>query len=987
VTYVPEADVARSRAMAAKLKALIEHAQTVREEFHKVRQTHVQRIEDEQREREQQEKTEDNPDQADEAEPEATHQASTTASQTASQSRQGMKKFLRAGSAAPQAFSTEKLTKLKSQKAQSSEVKAKDALQTHEEKKRFEALPKQEQIKRSVWRRGVSARDLKKYLNEELDQEQACLGLIWAVLMLWFFCMGAFSHMRLEEAHAQEFAVIFDIQENANFAFSGSVPHENGRMGHKTMNDINSIPDFWSWMNLGFVPLLFPAEGSWDTDEMRANVGTMCNSYKAALEGFGGYDDDMLSGTTDTTGIHGNMNTDSGCPEAEAPGPAWPEGFLGAEGQQGHTYLYYHSIVGGARMQQEYMPVKSCPDEVFHGSLFSGNCVPGMEPNYMLEPEPQQAFFPYDTQYLNTSTRVFLKAHTSQADLRAQLRELEDQVWLSPHTAKVEIVYTTYNPHLNSMTLTFINFFMNRAGHIHKVIEPISFFLQPYNTWSDYVWDVLWCVMVVKLAFDEIPDLYSNIRLHGGCRAGLKKYMSLGNMVDWLNIVYSCFICAAWFVHLARIQRVNDILEVADVTVPGSWQTDEERNEFFTRAVGVVQWQYMFRRIISFYPLLVVFKFLKVCSYSPRLALMTETLSKASVDIFHFAVVFFTVFLIYTISGMLLFGQELLMFSTTERALDATFKIVMGDFDWEEMRRIGRLEAWIWFVTFMLLVNLIMLNMLIAIIMDVYAEVKSSLPADADTLWSQLYEVIDRKTAVYYYGTRVSLKSIHANLHLRDDDERQSKDEDSKEPHDLDIVRFIVMAPEDGDEFKEITFAFHFKADDGSVEFELDDFSGELYVKSVSDSGSSIAVRLMEDGTEYDRKSDEAIFQPCYESYQVIRVLWGPVQATDGQEMVDAIEAARAAKAPVRITIKKSGGEAIEGTHDIEGLTNTLRKIKVSSYQAKIVLEAALKHAEAGLTNGSSISENNNRIAKVSDTLWEVQVLARGNWDLVKPSE
>ncbi|CAK0789233.1 unnamed protein product, partial [Prorocentrum cordatum] len=524
-------------AMAAKLKALIEHAQTVREEFHKVRQTHVQRIEDEQREREQQEKTEDNPDQADEAEPEATHQASTTASQTASQSRQGMKKFLRAGSAAPQAFSTEKLTKLKSQKAQSSEVKAKDALQTHEEKKRFEALPKQEQIKRSVWRRGVSARDLKKYLNEELDQEQACLGLIWAVLMLWFFCMGAFSHMRLEEAHAQEFAVIFDIQENANFAFSGSVPHENGRMGHKTMNDINSIPDFWSWMNLGFVPLLFPAEGSWDTDEMRANVGTMCNSYKAALEGFGGYDDDMLSGTTDTTGIHGNMNTDSGCPEAEAPGPAWPEGFLGAEGQQGHTYLYYHSIVGGARMQQEYMPVKSCPDEVFHGSLFSGNCVPGMEPNYMLEPEPQQAFFPYDTQYLNTSTRVFLKAHTSQADLRAQLRELEDQVWLSPHTAKVEIVYTTYNPHLNSMTLTFINFFMNRAGHIHKVIEPISFFLQPYNTWSDYVWDVLWCVMVVKLAFDEIPDLYSNIRLHGGCRAGLKKYMSLGNMVDWLNIV------------------------------------------------------------------------------------------------------------------------------------------------------------------------------------------------------------------------------------------------------------------------------------------------------------------------------------------------------------------------------------------------------------------------------------------------------------------
>jgi len=552
-----------------------------------------------------------------------------------------------------------------------------------------------------------------------------------------------------------------------------------------------------------------------------------------------------------------------------------------------------------------------------------------------------------------------------------------------------------------------MNFFLNRAGHIHKVIEPISFFLTPYDTWVDYLWDALWVLMVVKLAKDEIPEIYSNMREHGGCCVGLKKYMGMGNMVDWLNIVYSCFICFLWYLHITRLEKLNDLLEAADVTVQGSWQTDLERNTFFDDAVGVVEGQYVTRRVISFYPLLVLFKFLKVCSYSPRLALMTETLSKASVDIFHFAVVFFTVFLIYTISGMLLFGQELLMFSSTERALDATFKIVMGDFDWEEMRRIGRLEAFVWFVSFMLLVNLIMLNMLIAIIMDVYAEVKSALPQDADTLWSQMYEVVDRKWAVHYHGSRVGLAKIQKSLRLKDMDEGKAPDEDGGEEvaDDLDIVRFIAMAPEDedGDEMKAIAFNFNFKFDDGTVEFAVDDFSPQLLVKSVSEAGSSCAVRLRDDGAEHDRREDHARFEPCYEGFQVTKVnvaaaqggftfkhassLTTPVvEVTDPQEMLDAIGRAKTDKQSVTITIKKTY-EAMEDTHDIEGLVNSLKKISLSSTQARIVLNAAQKHAEEGLNNGSSISENNNRIAKISDILDEVKALAKMNWSLMKSTD
>lgn len=984
-------DMAYSRAAIGKLKRCIKVAEEVREEFLNMRKEHVRRIEGEDRHDDAHGAT-DTTD---------TNQQAQTSSRRGLRERLGLKKGHTHHTV--EHFSSSKLKKLKTKKAVMEEKEAtKSALQEYEETRQFAALTKQEQLKRNIWRRGVPARDIKSYLDDELAQEQACIGLIWAVLMLVFFCMGVFSHMRLEEAHAEDYAVVFDLTENANFAFSGSIPYENGRMGHKGMDDINSIPDFWSWMNLGLVPLLFPAEGSWDTNEMRSNAAAMCSDFRAALDGFGGYDAAMLSGTTNTTGIHGEMNYDGGCPEAMSEQPSWPEGFLDVPDppggkdytEAGHTYLYYHTIVGGVRMQQEYLPVETCPDEILKGSVYTGNCVSGSSPNYMLEPEPAQAFFPWDEQYLNTSMTVFLNAHTSQSDLRAQLRELEDKSWLSPHTAKVEMVYITYNPNLNSMTVVFINIFLNRAGHIHKITEPISFFLEPYQKWSEFVWDILWTVMVLKLAVDEIPDLCSNIREHGGCWAGLKSYASLGNAIDWINLVYSGIICFSWYVHLMNIKELNDMLEVANVETVGTWETDEERNAFFTQAVDVVQWQYMWRRLISFYPLLVVFKFLKVCSYSPRLALMTKTLSQASVDIFHFGVVFSTMFLIYTISGMLLFGQELLMFSTLERAVDATFKIVMGDFDWDEMRRIGRLEAWIWFFTFMLLVNLIMLNMLVAIIMDVYAEVKSALPPDADTLWSQLYEVIDRKTAVYYYGTRVSLRKIHDRLKLHDDDTKAHDEDEDHHIHDLDLVRFIAMSPEeeDGDEWKLIVFNLNFKSWDDTVTFGLDydrdNDVDRLLIQSVNEAGcsTSCAVRVGDDGLEFDKKLDEAKFEPCYEGYRVMKVQQGPDETTNEKEMLDALEATKAEKGRIKITIRKTH-EAIEDTHDIEGFTNTLKKIKVSSNQAKIVLEAALKHAEAQLNNGSSLAQNNIRIAKISDVLDEVQLVAKDIWKMVKPKE
>lgn len=83
----------------------------------------------------------------------------------------------------------------------------------------------------------------------------------------------------------------------------------------------------------------------------------------------------------------------------------------------------------------------------------------------------------------------------------------------------------------------------------------------------------------------------------------------------------------------------------------------------------------------------------------------------------------------------------------------------MGDFEWEEMNHVGRVQAGVWFWSFTWLVNLIMLNMLLAVIMDVYTEVKGSIGEHAETIFSQSIEIMDRARDVYK-GRCVTLTSI-----------------------------------------------------------------------------------------------------------------------------------------------------------------------------------------------------------------------------------
>merc|ERR1719379_2138432 len=80
------------------------------------------------------------------------------------------------------------------------------------------------------------------------------------------------------------------------------------------------------------------------------------------------------------------------------------------------------------------------------------------------------------------------------------------------------------------------------------------------------------------------------------------------------------------------------------------------------------------------------------------------------------------------------------------------WRLLLGDWDigkegtsgWVAMLDIGGADASVFLLSFTFLIYHILLNMLLAVIMDVYTEVRSSIGAHAETLWSEGYEVFMR---------------------------------------------------------------------------------------------------------------------------------------------------------------------------------------------------------------------------------------------------
>mmetsp|Transcript_57381 Transcript_57381/g.105987 ORF Transcript_57381/g.105987 Transcript_57381/m.105987 type:complete len:847 (-) Transcript_57381:141-2681(-) len=315
---------------------------------------------------------------------------------------------------------------------------------------------------------------------------------------------------------------------------------------------------------------------------------------------------------------------------------------------------------------------------------------------------------------------------------------LRDEAWLGNPTSLVEAQMALYNGETTSFIYARVSYTLDRTGYLFPKLAVATLPAQVYSYMAAIVMDALLMLMVVLLFLEQCLALFRHYRAGNVWKAFRFNFI--------LNLVVCSigFGLAGYFgfLHAESTALVDELLAVQkppetgllpDPTGGDEWATRHATLDTFYDHIHVlVFYQDLADVAVFWYVLLLVVKFFEAFSAVPRLAVITKTLQMAAWDLVHFLLVFGLIFVSYATGAFFLFGQKLLEWSSPGRALNTSFRALMGDFAFQDMYTVAPVSSTIWFWSYMTLVFLVSLNMLLAIIMDTYCEVKERSQNNAD---------------------------------------------------------------------------------------------------------------------------------------------------------------------------------------------------------------------------------------------------------------
>jgi len=344
--------------------------------------------------------------------------------------------------------------------------------------------------------------------------------------------------------------------------------------------------------------------------------------------------------------------------------------------------------------------------------------------------------------------------------------------WINEQTSIAEISFIVYNAEFGIYSYTSTNFFFNRGGHIYKHIHILSawsdLFARPVIEYLPMViTGGLWALLLLNMFVSESMQIISTIRLSNErfYTAIYQDYLSFWNAVDLISLFTSVLTASFIVDYRIRVHATNallpEIMQSSIDAAAGNAQRApylEITERFFAACEYMVLGDITVRLCFSLYPYIIMARLFKSFSAQPRLAIVTNTMIRASSDLIHFGIVFVCIFLCLVMNSVLFFGQDIEEFSTLPRAINACFRAMFGEWDHETMEYVGLLKSRIWLWSFLLIIVLMLLNLLLAVFKDAYTAEKAS-STKAQTVMTQCFEMY-RRFRQFKRNERVRLNDI-----------------------------------------------------------------------------------------------------------------------------------------------------------------------------------------------------------------------------------
>lgn len=298
--------------------------------------------------------------------------------------------------------------------------------------------------------------------------------------------------------------------------------------------------------------------------------------------------------------------------------------------------------------------------------------------------------------------------------------------WMDYSMAELLITIVTYNGELQGYAVTELTLEFQLGGTIVPSAYTTTALSNPYQETAPAVLDVFVAIFFVLALLGQL------LKIRKYCHQGWRRLIT--DVWFMIEITSSSLVIAFYAIWISIVllmfnKQFRENLE-ALVKSDQSWSddTDGKKNQLILTAVTdsllrVAKLTIALRLVASFAVFVLGMRVLKRFRFHPRLSLLTRTMAYALHQFVSFFVVFIVVFMTFAVSGSVLFGDRVEEFSSLAIAMESCVNMLFGNFDTASISDMYNPVGMIYYWVYMIVVSLVLLNMMLAIVLDAYAEV------------------------------------------------------------------------------------------------------------------------------------------------------------------------------------------------------------------------------------------------------------------------
>ncbi|XP_025102839.1 polycystic kidney disease protein 1-like 2 isoform X2 [Pomacea canaliculata] len=292
------------------------------------------------------------------------------------------------------------------------------------------------------------------------------------------------------------------------------------------------------------------------------------------------------------------------------------------------------------------------------------------------------------------------------------LQELQDGAWLDNQTRAVFVEFSLYNPDSNLLAYMRLVAEFPETGDtlVWKDIKILRIYqhLQPAGAYV-FIGEIIALIAVFILTIVIIVRM---------------KKQKLSFFRNFWQVLDACTVTCSYF--------AMTFYALKSLKVDASMAAWRENRKVYVDFYQAAFWDALYGYMLAAAVFITTLRLLRVLGYNKRLTAIGTVLSMSGRDLLGFSVVFLVVFVAYMSAGYLMFLTSQRDFRSPWNCALALYQILLGRSVLSIISEDGALYAWIYFISFIVLVFLILMTMFQAIVCNassiVHADLKTVPP-------------------------------------------------------------------------------------------------------------------------------------------------------------------------------------------------------------------------------------------------------------------